>query len=69
MLRAVPALAGRPAGLACADLLAAMRLMLTGQVLRPGYPWLLRYRPTVLLEEARSRIDPAGFARLRPTAM
>jgi integrase len=65
VLRAVPALAARPAGLACADLLAAMRLMLTGQVLRPGYPWLLRYRPTVLLEEARSRIDPAGFARLR----
>jgi len=47
------------------DLLTAMRLMLTGQVLRPGYGWLLRYRPSVLLEEARSRIDPAGFARLR----
>ena len=47
------------------DLLSAMRLLLTGQVLRPGYPWLLRYRPSVLLEEARSRIDPAGFARLR----
>ena len=47
------------------DLLTAMRLMLTGQVLRPGYGWLLRYRPSVLLEEARGRIDPAGFARLR----
>ena len=47
------------------DLLTAMRLMLTGQVLRPGYGWLLRYRPSVLLEEARSRIDPAGFPRLR----
>jgi integrase len=47
------------------DLLTAMRTMLTGQVLRPGYAWLLRYHPYVLLEEARSRIDPAGFARLR----
>ena len=47
------------------DLLTAMRTVLTGQVLRPGYAWLLRYHPCVLLEEARSRIDPAGFARLR----
>lgn len=47
------------------DLLTAMRTMLTGQVLRPGYAWLLRYHPYVLLDEARSRIDPAGFARLR----
>ena len=63
--REVPSLAARPAGHVRTDLLTAMRLMLTGQVLRPGYAWLLRYRPSVLLEEARSRIDPAGFARLR----
>jgi integrase len=46
------------------DLLCGMRLMLTGQVLRPGYGWMLRYRPSALLEEARARLDPAGFARL-----
>ena len=63
--REVPALASRPAGHVHTDLLTAMRVMLTGQVLRPGYAWLLRYRPNVLLEEARDRLDPAGFARLR----
>ena len=63
--REVPSLASRPTGHVHADLLTAMRLMLTGQVLRPGYAWLLRYRPSVLLEEARGRLDPAGFARLR----
>jgi integrase len=61
----VPSLAARPAEHVRNDLLTAMRLTLTGQVLRPGYGWLLRYRPSVLLEEARSRLDPAGFARLR----
>jgi integrase len=63
--REVPFLASRPAGNAHTDLLTAMRMMLTGQVLRPGYAWLLRYRPSVLLQEARDRLDPAGFARLR----
>ena len=63
--REVPSLASRPAGNVHTDLLTAMRVMLTGQVLRPGYAWLLRYRPSVLLEEARDRLDPAGFARLR----
>ncbi len=64
VLGCVPSAAARPAGHARTDLLSAMRLMLTGQVLRPSYPWLLRYRPSVLLEETRRRIDPAGFARL-----
>jgi hypothetical protein len=59
-----PSLASRPAGNVHTDLLTATRLMLTGQVLRPGYAWLLRYRPSVLLQEARDRLDPAGFARL-----
>src|SRR5260370_2798404 len=63
--REVPSLASRPAGNVHTDLLTAMRVMLTGQVLRPGSAWLLRYRPSVLLEEARDRLDPAGFVRLR----
>lgn len=63
--RETPSLAARPAGNVHTDLLTAMRVMLTGQILRPGYGWLLRYRPSVLLEEARERLDPAGFARLR----
>ena len=62
--REVPSLASRPAGSVHTDLLTAMRVMLTGQVLRPGYAWLLRYRPSVLLDEARDRLDSAGFARL-----
>ncbi|WP_329536822.1 site-specific integrase (plasmid) [Streptomyces sp. NBC_01450] len=64
VVQSVPALADRPPTHVRADLLAAMRLMLTGKVLRPGYRWLLRYRPSVLLEEARSRLDSTGFARL-----
>ena len=60
----VPSLASRPAGMLHTDLLTAMRVMLTGQVLSPGYAWLLRYRPSVLLDEARDRLDSAGFARL-----
>jgi len=47
------------------DLVTGVRMLLAGQVIRPGYPWLLRYRPSVLLEEARQLLDPAGFARLR----
>jgi integrase len=62
---ALPGMASRSAAAIRCELLTGMRLMLTGQVLRPGYPWLLSYRPTVLLEEARALIDPAGFARLR----
>lgn len=48
-----------------ADLFTGIRMLIVGQVIRPGYPWLLRYRPSVLLEEARQLLDPAGFARLR----
>jgi len=47
------------------DLVTGVRMLIVGQVIRPGYPWLLRYRPSVLLEEARQLLDPAGFARLR----
>ena len=62
--RHVPALAGRAAGDLRQELLTAMRLLLCGQVIRPSYGWLLRYRPTMLLAQARTLIDPAGFARL-----
>jgi len=62
--RQVPALAGRSASELRQKLLTAMRLLLCGQVIRPSYGWLLRYRPTALLEQARTLIDPAGFARL-----
>jgi hypothetical protein len=48
-----------------ADLITGVRMLVVGQIIRPGYPWLLRYRPCVLLEEARQLLDPAGFARLR----
>ena len=61
--RHVPTLAARPPANLRQELMA-MRLLLCGQVIRPSYRWLLRYRPTVLLQEARALIDPAGFARL-----
>jgi integrase len=64
-VRQVACVTARPARQVRADMMAAMRLMLTGQVLRPGYGWLLRYRPTVLLDEVRQRFDPVGFSRLR----
>ncbi len=48
-----------------ADLVTGVRMLIVGQVIRPGYPWLLCYRPCVMLEETRQLLDPAGFARLR----
>ncbi|QFU86749.1 Tyrosine recombinase XerD [Amycolatopsis sp. YIM 10] len=45
-------------------LVSGMRLLLVGQVLRPGYRWLLEYRAKILLQDARALIDPTGFARL-----
>jgi len=41
-VRQVACVTARPARQVRADMMAAMRLMLTGQVLRPGYGWLLR---------------------------
>lgn len=64
-LRQMEALNGRLTKRSRNDVLCAMRLLLCGQVLRPAYSWLLRYRPSTLLEEARSLIDPGGFSRLR----
>ena len=37
-----------------------MRVLLTGQVIRPGYAWLLRHRPSVMLAEARAGSTPPG---------
>jgi hypothetical protein len=39
-----------------------------GQVIRPGYPWLLRQRQALMLAEARAAIDPDGFESLQPHA-
>jgi integrase len=47
-----------------ARLMAGMRLLLVGQVLRPGYRWLLEYRAKILLQDVRAVINPDGFARL-----
>jgi hypothetical protein len=38
--------------------------MVAGQVIRPGYPWLLRQRQALMLAEARAAIDPDGFRSL-----
>lgn len=45
-------------------LMAGMRLLLVGQVLRPGYRWLLEYRAKILLHDVRVVINPDGFASL-----
>lgn len=37
---------------------------MAGQVIRPGYPWLLRQRHTLMLAEARTAIDPEGFGNI-----
>jgi hypothetical protein len=37
-----------------------------GQVIRPGYPWLLRQHQALMLAEARAAIDPEGFRSLDP---
>ena len=42
--------------------------LVAGQVLRPGYRWLLRQRQTLMLAEARAAIDPGGFRSLEAQA-
>jgi hypothetical protein len=39
-------------------------LLVAGQAIRPGYPWLLRQRQALMLAEARAVIDPDGFGRI-----
>jgi Phage integrase family len=50
------------------ELCCGLALLVAGQVIRPGYPWLLRQRQALMLAEARAAIDPDGFQRLQPQA-
>ena len=50
------------------ELFTGLVLLVAGQVLRPGYRWLLRQRQTVMLSEARAAIDPDGFRSLEVRA-
>jgi integrase len=46
------------------ELLAGLVLLVAGQVIRPGYRWLLSQRMTVMLAEARVAFDPGAFGGL-----
>jgi hypothetical protein len=46
------------------ELSCGLALLVAGQVIRPGYPWLLRQRHALMLAEARTAIDPQGFGNL-----
>ncbi len=46
------------------ELFAGLVLLVAGQVIRPGYRWLLRQRLTVMLAEARAAFDPGAFGDL-----
>jgi hypothetical protein len=50
------------------ELCCGLALLVAGQVIRPGYPWLLRQRQAQMLAEARTAIDPDGFRSLEPHA-
>jgi hypothetical protein len=50
------------------ELCCGLELLVAGQVIRPGYPWLLRQRQALMLAEARAAIDPDGFGSLEPHA-
>jgi hypothetical protein len=50
------------------ELCCGLALLVAGQVIRPGYPWLLRQRQALMLAEARAAIDPDGFQNLDPHA-
>jgi site-specific recombinase XerD len=50
------------------ELCCGLALLVAGQVIRPGYPWLLRQRQARMLAEARAAIDPDGFHGLQPHA-
>ena len=50
------------------ELCAGLILLVAGQVLRPGYRWLLRQRQALMLAEARAAIDPDGFRGLEVRA-
>jgi hypothetical protein len=46
------------------ELFAGLVLLVAGQVIRPGYRWLLSQRMTVMLAEARAAFDPGVFRGL-----
>ena len=50
------------------ELCTGLVLLVAGQVLRPGYRWLLRQRQALMLAEARVAIDPDGFRSLEVQA-
>jgi hypothetical protein len=50
------------------ELCCGLALLVAGQVIRPGYPWLLLQRQALMLAEARAAIDPKGFQNLAPHA-
>jgi len=50
------------------ELCCGLELLVAGQVIRPGYSWLLRQRQALMLAEAREAIDPDGFQNLDPYA-
>ena len=50
------------------ELCTGLVRLVAGQVLRPGYRWLLRQRQALMLSEARAAIDPDGFGNLEVQA-
>jgi integrase len=50
------------------ELFAGLVLLVAGQVIRPGYQWLLSQRMTVMLAEARAAFDPGAFGGLEVQA-
>jgi hypothetical protein len=46
------------------ELTSGLVLLVAGQVIRPGYRWLLRQRQALMLAEARAAVDPDGFRRV-----
>jgi hypothetical protein len=50
------------------ELCTGLVLLVAGQVIRPGYRWLLRQRQALMLAEARAAIDPSGFGRVEVQA-
>ncbi len=50
------------------ELCCAMLLLVCGQVIRPGYGWLLRQRQPLMLAEARTVLDADGFRGLENVA-
>jgi hypothetical protein len=50
------------------ELCCGLALLIAGQVIRPGYPWLLRQRQALMLAEVRAAIDLDGFQNLDPHA-